>query len=166
MKRTAILILVIANAILINVSAFAASENTCANPTIDREIRQGAVSWKNGYNDGEAAKVAALYTEDATYLTQHFVTGIVQGRPKIQAYVQRGVDAKYHIDSIEVLSTGCSGKMAYAITRYESTNRGQKAFGVNILVLKKTGKKWLIVAHESAVPDPATAIQSLESPTH
>ncbi|MBI3474129.1 MAG: nuclear transport factor 2 family protein [Acidobacteria bacterium] len=166
MKRTAILILIIANAMLMNVSAFAASENTCANPTIDREIRQGAVSWKNGYNDGEAAKVADLYTEDATYLTQHFVTGIVQGRPKIQAYVQRGVDAKYHIDSIEVLSTGCSGKMAYAITRYESTNGGQKAFGVNILVLKKTGKKWLIVAHESAVPDPATAIQSLESPTH
>jgi hypothetical protein len=168
MKRTVILflILVVARLMLMNVSAFAASANTCENPTIDREIRQGAVDWKNGYNDGEAAKVAALYTEDATYLTQHFVTGIVQGRPKIQAYVQRGVDAKYHIDSIEVLSTGCSGKLAYAITRYESTNGGQKAFGVNILVLKKIGKKWLIVAHESAVPDPATAIQSLEGPTH
>jgi hypothetical protein len=160
------LILIVVSAVLMNVSAFAASGNTCQNPTIDREIRQNADVWKNGYNDGEAAKVAALYTEDATYLTQHFATGIVQGRSKIQAYVQRGVDAKYHIDSIEVLSTGCSGKMAYAITRYESTNGGQKAFGVNILVLKKLGKKWLIVAHESAVPDPATAIQSLESATH
>ena len=166
MKRTVIRFLILANLMLLNVSAFAASRNTCENSTIDREIRQNADVWKNGYNDGEAAKVAALYTEDATYLTQHFVTGIVQGRPKIQAYVQRGVDAKYHIDSIEVVSTGCSGKMAYAITRYESTNGGQKAFGVNILVLKKTGKKWLIVAHESAVPDPATAIQSLESPPH
>ena len=168
MKWTVILflILIVVSAMLMNVSAFAASGSTCENSAIDSAIRQNAEVWKNGYNDGEAAKVAALYTEDATYLTQHFVTGIVQGRPKIQAYVQRGVDAKYHIDSIEVLSTGCSGKIAYAITRYESTNAGQKAFGVNILVLKKTGKKWLIVAHESAVPDPATAIQSLESPIH
>jgi hypothetical protein len=32
-------------------------------------------------------------------------------------------------------------------------------------VLQRVGGKWLIVAHESAVPDPATAIQSLDPPT-
>ena len=53
--------------------------------------------------------------------------------------------------------------MAYAIDRYESTNAGQKAFGVNLVVLKKTGRKWMIVAHEAAVPDPA-AIRSLDPP--
>lgn len=143
-------------------SAAAGSTNQCANPATEKAIRQGAATWKDGYNNGEAARVAALYAEDATYLTQHFVTGIVQGRRNIQAYVQRGVDAKYHIDAIEIMSSGCSGDLAYATTRYESTNAGQKAFGVNILVLKRAGKKWLIVAHESAVPDAATAIKSLD----
>jgi ketosteroid isomerase-like protein len=79
----------------------------------------------------------------------------------VQAYVQRGIDARYRIDSIETLSTVCSGDFAYVITRYRSTSGNQKAMGVNLVVMRKIEGKWLIVAHESAVPDPATAIQSL-----
>jgi ketosteroid isomerase-like protein len=130
---------------------------------IDKVARQIAVDWKDGYNSGNAEQVAALYTEDAYYLTQHFVSGIVKGRANIRAYVQRGVDAKYHVDSIEILATDCSGNMAYSIDRYESTNGGQKAFGVNVVVIKKFADGWRIVAHEAAVPDPATAIQKLTS---
>ncbi len=137
-------------------------EKRCNVPADEAALSQIAERWKDGYNNGRAAAVAALYAEDATYLTQHFVTGIVQGRAAIQAYVQRGVDAGYHIDSIQVLSTVCSGDLAYTIGRYESTNAGQKAFGVNVVVLRKTGNQWLIVAHESAVPDPATAVQRLD----
>ena len=73
------------------------------------------------------------------------------------------MNAKYHIDSIRILSTDCAGDMAYSIDRYESTNDGQKAFGVNVVVIKKFGGDWRIVAHESAVPDPATAIKDLRS---
>jgi ketosteroid isomerase-like protein len=130
---------------------------------IDKVARQIAGDWKDGYNSGNAEQVAALYTEDAYYLTQHFVSGIVKGRANIRAYVQRGIDAKYHLDSIEILITDCSGNMAYSIDRYESTNGGQKAFGVNVVVIKKFADGWRIVAHEAAVPDPATAIQKLTS---
>lgn len=136
----------------------------CTIPTIDKTLHNITEQWKDGYNNGNAAKVAALYSDNAYYLTQHFVTGIVHGRPAIQAYVQRGVDANYHIDSIRTLSLDCSPGFAYAITRYDSTNGGEKAFGVNVVVLKKIRGKWLIVAHEAAVPDPATAIQSLDIP--
>jgi uncharacterized protein (TIGR02246 family) len=140
-----------------------AQEGGCA--AADREAIVGIVdAWKDGYNGGDAAKVAALYEEDAYYLTQHFVTGVIHGRPMIQAYVQRGVDAHYKIDSIRVLSLNCSGSFAYAITRYDSTNAGQKAFGVNLVVLEKRAGRWRIAAHEAAVPDPATAVQSLEVP--
>jgi uncharacterized protein (TIGR02246 family) len=128
-----------------------------------KEILQIIEQWREGYNSGNAAKVASLYKEDAYYLTQHFITGIVSGRSEIQAYVQLGVDAKYHIDSIHAISIDCSGDFAYAITRYDATNNGQMAFGVNIVVLKKIGGKWLIVAHEAAVPDPNTAIQRLDT---
>jgi len=117
--------------------------------------------WKDGYNGGRAADVAALYREDAIYLTQHFAGGIVSGRAQIQAYVQRGVDARFHIDSITLLKMECSGDMAYLIDRYESTNAGQKAMGVNLVVSRKEHGQWLIVAHEAAVPEP-TAIQRLD----
>lgn len=143
----------------------AAVHDGCTIQGADQAAKQIAEGGKNGYNRGDAVSVAALYSEDAYYLTQHFVTGIVRGREKIRAYVQRGVDAGYHIDAIQILSTDCSGDLAYTVDRYESTNAGQKAFGVNLVVLKKIGKDWRIVAHEAAVPDPATAIQNLEAPT-
>jgi len=146
-------------------SAASASQHGCTAPNEESAIRQIAEEWKVGYNTGDAAKVASLYTEDAYYLTQHFVTGIVHGRADIRAYVQRGVDAGYHIDSIQIIGTDCSGDLGYAVGRYESTNAGQKAFGVNVVVLKKTRGRWLIVAHESAVPDPSTAIQRLDAPS-
>ena len=119
--------------------------------------------WKNGYNSGDPEKVASLYSDDATYLTQHFVSGVVHGRPAIKAYVKKGTDAHYKIDTIKLLASDCSSEFAYAITRYEAVNGDQKAFGLNLVVLQKKHDRWLIVAHESAVPDPATAIQSLES---
>lgn len=134
---------------------------TCANPATDHALRAIAQQWMDAYNQGDATKVASLYAEDAYYLTQHFADGIVHPRSMIQAYVQHGVDAHYHIDSIQVLMTSCSADLAYAITRYRSTNDAQKAMGVNLVVLRKIEGNWRIVAHEAAVPDPATAIQTL-----
>ena len=117
--------------------------------------------WRDGYNGGRAADVGALYREDAVYLTQHFAGGIVNGRPAIQAYVQRGVDAKYHIDAITLLKMECAGALGYVIDRYESTNNGRKAMGVNLVVVRKEQGRWRIVAHEAAVPGP-DAIQKLD----
>lgn len=134
---------------------------SCGAAADDQAIGAIAQAWKDGYNHGDAARVASLYADDAYYLTQHFVEGVVHPRPMIKAYVQRGVDAHYQVDSIETLFSSCSGNLAYAITRYHSSNAGQVAMGVNLVVLRKTGGKWLIVAHESAVPDPASAIQNL-----
>ncbi|HUX11193.1 MAG TPA: nuclear transport factor 2 family protein [Terriglobia bacterium] len=120
-------------------------------------------AWKGGYNGGDADKVAALYAEDAFYLTQHFATGIVHGLANIKAYVKRGIDAGYHLDSLQIISVDCSGdNMFYAITRYDATNAGQKVFGVNLVVAKRDAGGWRIVAHEAAVPDPATAVQRLD----
>ena len=58
----------------------------------------------------------------------------------------------------------CFGDIAYTITRYESTNGGVKATGVNLVVLRRLAGSWKIVAHEAAVPDPASAIQHLNAP--
>jgi len=137
----------------------------CPGKGAIRAVEQIVEDWKTGYNSGNAAKMAALYTEDANYLTQHFAAGIVHGRSSIQAYVQRGVDAGYRIDSLRAISIGCSGDLTYTVARYDATNAGQKVFGVNLVVLRRNGSRWLIVAHEAAVPDPATAIQHLDIPS-
>jgi ketosteroid isomerase-like protein len=142
-------------------SNLSAAAGGCASVADEQELRRIAEQWKENYNQGNAAAIASLYSSDAYYLTQHYASGIVHPRAMIQAYAQHGIDAHYHLDSIETLYTDCSSDMAYAITRYQSTNAGQKASGVNLVVLRKIAGKWLIVAHESAVPDPATAIQTL-----
>ena len=111
---------------------------SCSVSADDRTLRDIPERWRVAYNAGDADRVAALYSEDAYYLTQHFVSGILHGRADIQAYVQRGVDAKYHIDSIEVLTTQCSGDIAYVITRYRSTNAGRNDIGVNLVILRKS----------------------------
>ena len=115
-------------------SAGTLPQNSCSSAD-ERALRQISEQWKEGYNHGNAAQVAALYTEDAYYLTQHFVAGFVHPRSQIQAYVQRGVDARYHIDTIEVVRLECAGDFAYTVTRYESANAGQKAFGVNLVLV-------------------------------
>ena len=137
---------------------------SCQVAEDDRALRGIPETWKQEYNAGNAGSVAALYMPEAVYLTQHTVSGIVAGRTAIQAYVQRGVDAGYKVDSIEILRTDCSGDMAYVVDRYTATNAGQKAMGVNLVVLRKVQGEWKIVAHEAAVPDPATAVQNLELP--
>ena len=142
--------------------AFPEHPQHCGIPSVESAIQKVAHDWKEGYNAENPGAVAALYAEDATYLTQHFATGIVHGRAAIRAYVKAGTDAKYKIDSLRVLASGCSRDFAYGITRYESINAGQRAFGVNLVLLRKIRGKWLIVAHESAVPDPGKAIQSLD----
>jgi len=179
--RQGIFILLCVAAVAQELTKPAPAPNSCPSSD-DAAIRQIADEWRDGYNSGEASKVAALYADGASYLTQHFATGIVEGRKNIQAYVQRGIDAHYHIDSIEVLKVNCACStpmpslkarlrgsravrqcnFAYAIARYQSTNAGRKAVGVNLIVLRKFQNEWRIVAHEAAVPDPATAIQKLD----
>ena len=136
---------------------------TCGDPAVTAAVQEVVDAWKDGYNGGDPARVGALYSEDAYYLTQHFVTGILHGRAAIQAYVQRGIDAHYRIDALRVLDVGCSGAMAYVITRYDATNDGQAVFGVNLVVLRRVDGAWKIVAHEAAVPDVATAVKTLGS---
>jgi len=141
-------------------AALSIVESSC-NSADDVALRQIPEHWKNAYNGKDAAAVVALYSADAYYLTQHFAPGIVHPRTEIQAYVQLGVDAGYRIDSIHMLALDCSSDLAYAITQYHATNGAEKVMGINLVVLRKVGDKWVIVAHEAAVPDPATAIQSL-----
>lgn len=133
----------------------------CAAPETEKALQAIAAEWKASYNGGDSARLARLYDEHAWYLTQHFIDGAIHGRSAIRAYFDGGMRAGFRMDSIRILSSGCSGDLAWTVGTYESTNGEEKAFGVNLVVARRAGGEWLIVAHESAVPDPRTAIRRL-----
>jgi uncharacterized protein (TIGR02246 family) len=123
---------------------------TDAASATDQAVLKVAEEWKAAYNAKDAAAVAALYTADAYYVSAHVVA---HGRPEIQAYFQRGIDAGGHIDTIQILASSQSGELAYTVGTYEATNAGQKVRGRNIVVVRKVGGRWLMAAHESVVAD-------------
>jgi hypothetical protein len=131
----------------------------CSVPTDDRAIRAIADEMKNAYNAAIPKKLPPS-THPTPTISLSTTTGILHGRDEIHAYMKGGTDAGYKIDKIETYSTFCSGNLAYSIGRYYSTNADQKAFGGITVVLRKTKGKWLIVAHQTSVPEP-TAIQKL-----
>lgn len=116
----------------------------------DQAARKVAEEWKAAYNGKDAARVASLYTTDAYYVSAHVVA---RGQPEIEAYFQRGIDAGGRIDAIQVLSSGHSGDLAYTVGTYEATNAGQRVRGRNVVVLRRVGDTWRMVAHETVVAD-------------
>ena len=78
---------------------------------------------------------------------------VAHGRPEIRAYFQRGIDARGSIDAIQVLTSGHSGDLAYTVGTYEATNAGQRVRGRNVVVLRRVGDAWRMVAHETVVAD-------------
>jgi ketosteroid isomerase-like protein len=113
-------------------------------------LRAVAQAWRTSYNAKDAAAVASLYAPDAYYVSAHVVA---RGRSEILAYFQRGIDAGGHIDSIDLLSSGGSGDLAYWVGTYEATNAGRKVRGRNVVVVRRVDSQWLMVAHESVVAD-------------
>jgi uncharacterized protein (TIGR02246 family) len=130
--------------------AHARPETEAAVASTEQELRALAEAWRSSYNSKDAAAVASRYAPDGYYVSSHVVA---RGRAEIRAYFQRGIDAGGYIDSIEVLASARSGDLAYWVGTYEATNAGQKVRGRNIVVVRKFGNEWLIVAHESAVAD-------------
>lgn len=116
----------------------------------EREIVRIAGEWKTAYNAGDAAKVAALYTDDGYYLSAHI---LAHGRKEIEAYWRRGIAAGGHIDFIKPLKTFCSGELGYSAGTDQATNAGVAVDGRVLLVFRKVGGKWRIAAHETVVRD-------------
>jgi ketosteroid isomerase-like protein len=118
--------------------------------TDEADLRRIPEDWIRFYNAGDAARVAALYTEDGYYLSAHI---LAHGRPAIQAYWERGIKAGGHIDFIKPLTLYYTGDLAYCAGTYQATNAGVTVDGRILIVLRKVNGKWLITAHETVVRD-------------
>jgi uncharacterized protein (TIGR02246 family) len=109
-----------------------------------------ADAWKSAYNSGDPAGVAALYADDAYYLSAHV---LAHGRKQIEAYWQKGIQAGGHIDAIRPLIVYTSGDLGYTAGTYQATNAGVTVDGRVLLVFRRIDGRWLIAAHETVVRD-------------
>jgi len=138
---------------------FAAAQTASSKPegrerrqmsTDEAAIRQVSEDWIRFYNGGDAAKVAALYTDDGYYLSAHI---LAHGSQAIEAYWERGIKASGHIDFIKPLTLYYTGDLAYCAGTYQATNAGVTVDGRILIVLRKVNGKWLMAAHETVVRD-------------
>ncbi len=113
-------------------------------------IRQISEDWIRFYDAGDAAKVAALYTDDGYYLSAHI---LAYGTQAIRAYWERGIKAGGHIDFVKPLTLYYTGDLGYYAGTYQATNAGVTVDGRVLIVLKKVNGKWRMAAHETVVRD-------------
>ncbi len=130
-------------------TVFAACLMLCAAPAMAQsrgEMQKLADGWAAAFNSGNAAAVAAKYTEDAYVLPDHAL--MVQGRAAIEALWQKEMQQVGNIalNVIDVLPLGRNA--AREIGTYTLTVKGpppQAASGKYVVVYRKIGGRWLLV---------------------
>ena len=126
----------------------------------DPQLTKLAKAWEDAFNAKQAAKVAAMYAEDATVNPPN--EPAVQGRKNIQEWVQRMIDQGMSSLTLTPTESAISGTIAYEAGTYSATVTppGGKAMsdkGKYVVVLKQVGGSWLL-AHDifnSDLPPPA-----------
>ncbi len=99
--------------------------------------------WTAAFNKGDAAAVAALYTEEAYVLPPG--SAMVKGRPAIEAFwrqaAQQMTDAK--LTTIDVLPLGRSAAREIGtVTLKTKSQPPQEIVGKYVVLWRKVGRDW------------------------
>jgi uncharacterized protein (TIGR02246 family) len=99
--------------------------------------------WTAAFNKGDAAAVAALYTEDAYVLPPG--SAMVKGRPAIEAFwrqaAQQMTDAK--LTTVDVLPLGrTAAREIGTVTLKTKSQPPQEVVGKYVVVWRKIGRDW------------------------
>lgn len=127
-------------------------------PTLSKLAKE----WADAFNAKDTAKVAAMYTDDATVNPPN--EPAVHGRKNIQAWAQKGIDQGMGALVLTPTESAISGSIAYEAGTYSMTitppdGKPMQDRGKYVVVLKQTGGKWLL-AHDifnSDMPPPSAA---------
>jgi uncharacterized protein (TIGR02246 family) len=100
-------------------------------------------AWTAAFNKGDAAAVAALYTEDAYVLPPG--SAMVKGRAAIEAFwrqaAQQMTDAK--LTTVDVLPLGRSAaREVGTVTLRTKSQPPQEVVGKYVVVWRKIGRDW------------------------
>jgi ketosteroid isomerase-like protein len=138
-------------ALFISSSLLGQSTKNTDTLMLKKEFQEQTQKWKDAYNSKDARNLVPLYSEDAQYVSSHVSGLVAQGRDKLIANFQNGMNQGGHIDSIEILTMNISCDLATLLCKYQATNNGETVIGRNLLILKKINKQWLIVLHMTVV---------------
>lgn len=133
------------------VSLFAQSGNDTTMTTLLHDFQLSTEKWRSAYNSKDAKNLIPLYTVDADYISSHVAGLEANGRDRLIAYFQNGMNMGGHIDFIEILKMNVSGDIATLFCKYQATNNGVTVVGRNLLVMKKIDGSWLIKLHMTVV---------------
>ena len=91
-----------------------------ADPDAQVAVKEGGMVWAAAWNAGNAADIAALYSEDARLLPPG--SGEVQGREAIEAYWQTQIDAAPGVKvALETKEVHNLGDVAVEVGAYVNT---------------------------------------------
>ena len=82
-------------------------------------VRAASKQWVDAFNRGDAAAVAALYTEEAKRLPPN--SPMIVGRENIQAFIQAANDAGAGDLQATIIELHVNGDMAYEVGKYTLT---------------------------------------------
>jgi ketosteroid isomerase-like protein len=117
---------------------------------VTEQISRLEQTWVTEFNAGHADKVAELYAPEAVLMRWD---GSVHGSDSILAEMQRSIAAGTHGYVVHSLRIEHSGDLAYDTGAYNVTLKDRVVEGNYLVVAKRIGGQWKIVAHAS-VPNP------------
>lgn len=125
------------------------------DPAISKRLKEIA----DGLSSGNAAQMASLYTEDATFNPPN--EPAVRGRTAIQAWMQKMADQGKITLTLTPVESAITGNTAYSYETYTFTMKPANGpamtdKGKALVVYKQVGGKWLM-AHDifnSDMPPP------------
>lgn len=92
-------------------------------PVAAEDVRQaveaGNAKWMAAFNQGDAAAVAALYTDDATLMPPNSAT--IEGREGVQDFWHGAIQSGLKDASLTTVSVQASGETAYEIGKFSLT---------------------------------------------
>jgi uncharacterized protein (TIGR02246 family) len=80
-------------------------------------------TWNAAFNRGDAAAVAAMYTDDATVLPH--THDVIRGADKIKEFWVSVIGAGFTDHSIELLDVHADGNLACEIAKWAATGPGK-----------------------------------------
>jgi ketosteroid isomerase-like protein len=134
-----------------SVSLWAQSSENIDKEQLRKEFQHQTEKWKDAYNSKDAGNLVSLYSEDARYISSHVAGLVADGRDRLIANFQNGMNMGGYIDSVEILTLDVSCDLASLLCKYQATNSGVTVEGRNLLIMKKINNVWLIIIHMTVV---------------
>ncbi len=132
---------------IISIPAFCLFATVVAWADDKAEIEKLNARFAELFNNGDAAGVAAMYTEDAVVLPPG--AGIIKGRNDIQAFWKKAAetlgDAKLITLDVKPLGGTAAREIGYFSLRSKATN-SQEVTGKYVVVWEKVATEWKLSA--------------------